>query len=196
MRKLFFAWFGIFGAIFFLASCERSSEQISDESVCARIYVVGLRPNTNERARRVIRGIAPKSTPKRIVVCSGVDPFIASAQTLETATRGRDKGWLITVDDAFLLEAPDDILRAVMAHEVGHLVLNEFCNSSDGLKVECEHDIDLFASTVVGKCSITRSLEWILGFNERHGRTAWSSFLPHLIEKLDPQKECDQGAIL
>lgn len=193
MRRLLCVWLCVVGTMGSLLSLGQAvASTVSDEIICASM-VDGLRVNTSEKARRTITGIASANMPQRLVVCSGEDPYIAGGLSLEYLNRIKERGWVIFFDDNFFSEAPDEIFRAVMAHEIAHLLLNKRCLDKNlTLHLRCEHEVDVFAGTLVGKCTIARSLDWLLAFKKRHASRVSGSHLQTLLTMLDPRQECGQ----
>ncbi|MDO8520746.1 MAG: hypothetical protein Q7S52_01395 [bacterium] len=195
MHKLFLALLGIFGAAFPAVSfsAEPTQAGASDEALCAALSdglkPSRLRPNTNAKVREVIEGIAPERVPARLVVCSGYNPYTAAAQKIENLTGIRDSGWVVAFDDQFFREAPEYVFRATMAHEIGHLVLNEACRNTKAVS-QCEHQIDVFASTLVGKCAVVRSIEWFVKYSKRRSKPTYARHYQLLRALFGQEREC------
>lgn len=102
------------------------------------------------------------------IVCSGAPAFVDTA-TSQILSDGFDKYFFIALNADFRLSVGDE-LRAIVAHEVAHLVTNRgvHCDkrgSRDAYEL-CEHAVDKQADSWAGKGSMAHSLNWTARYLE------------------------------
>ena len=109
------------------------------------------------------------------VVCSGIASDDDPVQSIR-ASSGFVSYFYIGIRSDFRLAIGEEI-RAVIAHEVAHLVTDTdvSCGSflerrDEGGYIECEHRADQRADTLAGRGQMARTLRWLIGYlRERYG---------------------------
>ncbi len=175
-----------------------SAVAATDEAIC-RLAVNwfdedGLHywtPDKNERLVRIVRDLGASQLPADgILICSGEGWYgrtlyllrYFNAETLREERRG------LAMHLAFFREAPDDIVRLAVQHELGHLARqldNQACVDpyDDEIARRCEQEADDAAAVIVGPCAVARLLAWLVGYFERHNVSIYTGALTPRIAR-------------
>lgn len=148
-------------------------------------------PDKNERLIRIVRDIGAKELPADgILICTG-EGWLGrtlsllrhfDAETLVEERRG------LAVHLEFLREAPDEILRLAVQHEIGHLRRQQpslACSDPyDGeIARRCEQQADDATAEIVGPCAVARLLSWVADYYDRHNVSIYRRKLTARIER-------------
>jgi hypothetical protein len=176
-----------------LACFPFDSPAMTDIEAC-REYGVEWRPIYGTPLVERIKKNAVRFAPqKRVIVCVGNPPRVNSM----TARSGlhfeyddhfkkvEERGWSIALHEAFLASAPQNILDAVIFHEIGHMAVQDFgrCSlllSSGDLHgyFRCELRVDRYAAKHVGSCSVAKMLRHV---HQMHGQNEERSDLDSIL---------------
>jgi hypothetical protein len=134
-------------------------------------------PDRNERLIGIVRDLGRSELPAQgILICSGEgwlgNTILSFAHFNEVTSLEERRG--IAIHRRFLRDAPGDILRLAVIHEIGHFVCGhakQACSGpcDDEVATQCEREADDAAAAIAGPCEIARMLSWMVDYYERNG---------------------------